>query len=73
MLSYNKTGKDFNISASVGANSQDFLFKKQNSEVGTLATSDFISLTNNGATIKSWPEYNAKKKASNLWNSQCRL
>jgi len=62
MLSYNKTWKDFNISASVGANSQDFLFKKQNSEIGTLATSDFISLTNNGATIKSWPEYNAKKK-----------
>ena len=62
MLSYNKTWKDFNISASVGANSQDFLFKKQNSEIGTLATSDFISLTNNGATDKSWPEYNAKKK-----------
>lgn len=60
MLSYN--WKDFNISASVGANSQDFLFKKQNSEIGTLATSDFISLTNNGATVKSWPEYNAKKK-----------
>ena len=49
MLSYNKTWKDF-------------LFKKQNSEIGTLATSDFISLTNNGATVKSWPEYNAKKK-----------
>ena len=63
MLSYNKTWKDFNISASVGANSQDFLFKKQNSEIGTLATSDFISLTNNGATVKSWPEYNAKKQA----------
>ena len=62
MLSYNQTWKDFNISASVGANSQDFLFKKQNSEIGTLATSDFISLTNNGATVKSWPEYNAKKK-----------
>ena len=62
MISYNKTWKDFNISASVGANSQDFLFKKQNSEIGTLATSDFISLTNNGATVKSWPEYNAKKK-----------
>lgn len=62
MLSYNKTWKDFNISASVGANSQDFLFKKQNSEIGTLATSDFISLTNNGATVKSRPEYNAKKK-----------
>lgn len=62
MLSYNKTWKDFNISASVGTNMQDFLFKKQNSEIGTLATSDFISLTNNGATIKSWPEYNAKKK-----------
>lgn len=62
MLSYNKTWKDFNISASVGANSQDLLFKKQNSEIGTLATSDFISLTNNGATVKSWPEYNAKKK-----------
>ena len=62
MLSYNKTWKDFNRSASVGANSQDFLFKKQNSEIGTLATSDFISLTNNGATVKSWPEYNAKKK-----------
>ena len=62
MLSYNKTWKDFNISDSVGANSQDFLFKKQNSEIGTLATSDFISLTNNGATVKSWPEYNAKKK-----------
>lgn len=62
MLSCNKTWKDFNISASVGANSQDFLFKKQNSEIGTLATSDFISLTNNGATVKSWPEYNAKKK-----------
>lgn len=62
MLSYNKTWKDFNISASVGANSQDFLSKKQNSEIGTLATSDFISLTNNGATVKSWPEYNAKKK-----------
>ncbi len=62
MLSYNKTWKDFNISASVGANSQDFLFKKQNSEIGTLATSDFVSLTNNGATVKSWPEYNAKKK-----------
>ena len=62
MLSYNKTWKDFNISASVGANSQEFLFKKQNSEIGTLATSDFISLTNNGATVKSWPEYNAKKK-----------
>ena len=62
MLSYNKTWKDFNISASVGANSQDFLFKKQNSEIGTLATSDFISLTNNGATVKSWPEYNAQKK-----------
>ena len=28
MLSYNKTWKDFNISASVGANSQDFLFTK---------------------------------------------
>ena len=62
MLSYNKTWKHFNVSASVGANSQDFLFKKQNSEAGTLATSDFVSLTNNGATIKSWPEYNAKKK-----------
>ena len=62
MLSYNTTWKDFNRSASVGANSQDFLFKKQNSEIGTLATSDFISLTNNGATVKSWPEYNAKKK-----------
>ena len=62
MLSYNKNWKNFNVSASVGANSQDFLFKKQNSEAGTLATSDFISLTNNGATIKSWPEYNAKKK-----------
>lgn len=62
MLSYNKTWKDFNVSASVGTNMQDFLFKKQNSEIGTLATSDFISLTNNGATIKSWPEYNAKKK-----------
>lgn len=62
MLSYNKTWKDFNVSASVGTNMQDFLFKKQNSEIGTLATSDFISLTNNGATVKSWPEYNAKKK-----------
>ena len=62
MLSYNKTWKQFNVSASIGANSQDFLLKKQNSEVGTLATPDFVSLTNNGATIKSWPEYNAKKK-----------
>lgn len=62
MLSYNKTWKDFNVSASVGTNFQDFLFKKQNSEAGTLATSDFVSLTNNGATIKSWPEYNAKQK-----------
>lgn len=29
MLSYNKTWKDFNISASVGANSQDFLFRNK--------------------------------------------
>lgn len=48
--------------ASAGANMQDFVFKKGNSEIGTLAAKDFISLTNNGATIKTWPEYNAKKK-----------
>lgn len=62
MLSYNKTWKGFNIAASIGTNMQDFLFKKENSEIGTLATKDFISLTNNGATIKTWPEYSAKKK-----------
>lgn len=62
LLSYNKIWKEFNISASVGTNMQDFLFKKNNSEIGTLATKDFISLTNNGATIKTWPEYSAKKK-----------
>ena len=62
MLSYNKTWKDFNLSASIGTNAQDFLFKKENSEIGTLATKDFVSLTNNGATIRTWPEYNAKKK-----------
>ena len=62
MLSYNKTWKSFNVSASAGANMQDFVFKKGNSEIGTLAAKDFISRTNNGATIKTWPEYNAKKK-----------
>ena len=41
---------------------QDFVFKKGNSESGTLAAKDSLSLTNNGATIKTWPEYNAKKK-----------
>lgn len=55
MLSYNKTWKGFNVSASAGTNMQDFIFKKGNSEIGTLATKDFISLTNNGATIKTWP------------------
>ena len=35
MLSYNKTWKSFNVSASAGANMQDFVFKKGNSENGT--------------------------------------
>ena len=36
MLSYNKTWKSFNVSASAGANMQDFVFKKGNSEIETL-------------------------------------
>lgn len=62
MLNYNKRWKDFNLLASLGAMSQNNMFKKQNSEAATLLHPDIISLGNNGANIKSWQDYNAKKK-----------
>ncbi len=62
MLSYNKRWKDINISASVGANSQDYTRKKQNSKIETLLMPDEKSLNNNGATARTWQDYNAKKK-----------
>lgn len=62
MLNYNKRWKAFNLSASLGTMAQDNQFKKQNSEAATLLYPDIISLGNNGANIKSWQDYNSKKK-----------
>lgn len=63
MLSYNKRWKEFNVSAALGANSQDYTRKKMNSFIGTLMVPDLKSLVNNGGeTVQSWQDYNAKKK-----------
>lgn len=62
MLSYNKRWKDINLSASVGANSQDYTRKKQNSKIETLLMPDEKSLNNNGTTARTWRDYNANKK-----------
>lgn len=62
VLSYNKRWKNFNVSASVGANSQDYTFKKLNSQVDELLIPDMKSLANNAGTMLSWQDYNAKKK-----------
>lgn len=62
LLSYNKRWHDFNISASLGANAQSYKFHKMNSQVDQLMVPDMKSLSNNAGTMRSWPEYNAKKK-----------
>lgn len=62
MLNYNKRWKKFNLSANLGAIAQNNEFKKQNSQAATLLYPDIISLGNNGANIRSWDDYNAKKK-----------
>ena len=63
LLSYNKRWKDFNLSAGLGANSQNYKSKKLTSQIDKLMIPDLKSLTNNGGeTIKSWQDYNAKKK-----------
>lgn len=62
MLNYNKRWKEFNLTASLGTIAQNNQWKKQNSEVGTLLYPDIKSLGNNGANMKSWQDYNAKKK-----------
>lgn len=62
LLSYNKRWKDVNLSASVGANSQDYTFKKINSQVDELLVPDMKSLANNAGVMSSWQDYNAKKK-----------
>ncbi len=62
LLSYNKRWNHFNVSASVGANSQDYTRKKQISEVASLLMPDIKSLSNNAATANTWQDYNAKKK-----------
>ncbi|MBQ9667388.1 MAG: SusC/RagA family TonB-linked outer membrane protein [Prevotella sp.] len=62
LLSYNKRWNDFNLSASVGANTSNFKFKKINSEVQTLLMPDVKSLANNGAKMNSWQDYSAKRK-----------
>lgn len=63
LASYNNrwTNK-LNLSASIGANAQNFRFTKINSQVQTLLMPDMKSLANNGATLTSWQDYNAKKK-----------
>lgn len=62
LLSYNKRWKDLNLSASIGANQQDYKFKKITSQVETLQMPDMMSLANNAGKMTSWPDYNAKKK-----------
>jgi len=62
MLSYNKRWSDFNVSINVGANSQDYTRKKQNSKIDTLLMPDEKSLSNNGAMARTWQDYSAKKK-----------
>lgn len=62
MLIYNKHWKDFNLSASLGANTQRFKFTKLNSQIETLLMPDVKSLANNGAKMESWQDYSAKQK-----------
>lgn len=62
LLSYDKRWKDFNLSASIGATAQDYTFKKINSQVDELLVPDMKSLANNAGIMKSWQDYNAKKK-----------
>lgn len=62
LLSYNKRWKDLNVSASVGATSQDYTRTKQNSKIESLLMPDFKSLSNNAGTPRTWQDYNAKKK-----------
>lgn len=62
MLSYDKRWKEFNLSAALGVNSQDYIQKKMNSHVNTLLMPDLKSLANNGGAMTSWQDYNAKKK-----------
>lgn len=62
ILSYNKRWKNVNVSASGGANSQDYEYKKQTSKIETLLMPDVKSLSNNGATARTWQDYNARKK-----------
>jgi TonB-linked SusC/RagA family outer membrane protein len=62
LLSYNKRWKTINLSANIGANSQDQNRKKQNSRIETLLIPGMKSLDNNGATARIWQEYDNKKK-----------
>lgn len=62
LLSYDKRWKHFNVALSLGANSQDYTFKKINSQVDVLIVPDMKSLANNGGIMNSWQDYNAKKK-----------
>jgi len=62
LLSYDKRWKDFNLSAAFGASSQDYTFRKMTSQVDELMVPDMKSLSNNAGTMRSWPDYNAKKK-----------
>ncbi|SDH47514.1 SusC/RagA family TonB-linked outer membrane protein [Bacteroides ovatus] len=62
MLNYNKHWKKFNLVAMLGASMQDYQWEKLNSEVATLLHPDIRSLGNNGANMKTYKDYNAKKK-----------
>lgn len=62
LLSYDKRWKDLNLSASVGASSQDYTFKKVNAQVNELLVPDWKSLANNASTPTAWQDYNSKKK-----------
>lgn len=63
MLSYNKRWKEFNLSAALGANSQDYTRRKMTAFIGTLMIPDLKSLVNNGGeTVQVTPDYTSKKK-----------
>lgn len=62
LLSYNKRWKQFNVSANIGASSQDYTRKKQNSRIESLLMPDVKSLSNNAGMARTWQDYNAKEK-----------
>jgi TonB-linked SusC/RagA family outer membrane protein len=64
LLSYNKRWKKFNLLASAGAWSQDYLRRKRKTYVPILLQPDDQSISNNGGTLSASEDYNAKKKQS---------